>query len=129
MVLDNAGFHCIDNLQTSQGIVRYGNEWRKREEQSGRLSGQSLVVDYALNAQSWGAVGLRATTIEGLAEAVQQALKEEVSTVIHCLVAPKSMTGNYEGWWRVGTAEVSARKEVVEAWEALQVELDKVRQF
>ncbi len=129
VVLDNAGFHCIDNLQTSQGIVRYGNEWRKREEQSGRLSGQSLVVDYALNAQSWGAVGLRATTIEGLAEAMQQALKEEASTVIHCLVAPKSMTGNYEGWWRVGTAEVSARKEVVEAWEALQVELDKVRQF
>lgn len=101
----------------------------KREEQSGRLSGQSLVVDYALNAQSWGAVGLRATTIEGLAEAMQQALKEEASTVIHCLVAPKSMTGNYEGWWRVGTAEVSSRKEVVEAWKTLQVEREKVRQF
>ncbi|MBZ4674078.1 MAG: acetolactate synthase, partial [Spirochaeta sp.] len=32
MVLDNAGFHCIDNLQHSQGIVHYGNEWKRRED-------------------------------------------------------------------------------------------------
>ncbi|MEA5029820.1 MAG: 3D-(3,5/4)-trihydroxycyclohexane-1,2-dione acylhydrolase (decyclizing), partial [Sphaerochaeta associata] len=64
VVLDNAGFHCIDNLQNSQGIVHYGNEWRRREDETGRLTGSSLSVDYALNAQSWGAVGLRADTIE-----------------------------------------------------------------
>ena len=129
VVLDNAGFHCIDNLQNSQGIVHYGNEWRRREKETGRLTGSSLSVDYALNAQSWGAVGLRADTIEELEQAVKQALQEKVSTLIHCHVAPKSMTKGYESWWRVGTAEVSNNPKVVEAWTELQSEIAKVRQF
>lgn len=129
MVLDNAGFHCIDNLQNSQGIVHYGNEWRRREDETGRLTGSSLSVDYALNAQSWGAVGLRADTIEELEQAVKQALAEKVSTLIHCHVAPKSMTKGYDSWWRVGTAEVSNNPKVVEAWTELQSEIAKTRQF
>jgi len=129
VVLDNAGFHCIDNLQNSQGIVHYGNEWRRREKETGRLTGSSLSVDYALNAQSWGAVGLRADTIEELEQAVKQALAEKVSTLIHCHVAPKSMTKGYDSWWRVGTAEVSNNPKVVEAWTELQSEIAKVRQF
>jgi len=129
VVLDNAGFHCIDNLQNSQGIVHYGNEWRRREDETGRLTGSSLSVDYALNAQSWGAVGLRADTIEELEQAVKQALAEKVSTLIHCHVAPKSMTKGYDSWWRVGTAEVSNNPKVVEAWTELQSEIAKTRQF
>lgn len=129
VVLDNAGFHCIDNLQNSQGIVHYGNEWRRREDETGRLTGAPLSVDYALNAQSWGAVGLRADTIEELEQAVKQALQEKVSTLIHCHVAPKSMTKGYESWWRVGTAEVSNNPKVVEAWTELQSEIAKTRQF
>ncbi len=129
VVLDNAGFHCIDNLQNSQGIVHYGNEWRRREDETGRLTGAPLSVDYALNAQSWGAVGLRADSIEELEQAVKQALQEKVSTLIHCHVAPKSMTKGYESWWRVGTAEVSNNPKVVEAWTELQSEIAKTRQF
>ena len=129
VVLDNAGFHCIDNLQNSQGIEHYGNEWRKREPETGRLTGSSLSVDYALNAQSWGAVGLKANTTEELKEAVEQALKEDRSVLIHCHVAPKSMTNGYESWWRVGTAEVSTNSEVKKAWNELQAEIAKVRQF
>jgi 3D-(3,5/4)-trihydroxycyclohexane-1,2-dione acylhydrolase (decyclizing) len=129
VVLDNAGFHCIDNLQTSQGIVHYGNEWRTRDEKSGLLSGASLVVDYALNAESWGAVGLRAENPEQLAQAVRQALAAERSTLIHCKVAPKSMTDGYESWWRVGTAEVSNNPAVVEAWSEMQGEIAKTRKF
>ncbi|NCC13885.1 MAG: 3D-(3,5/4)-trihydroxycyclohexane-1,2-dione acylhydrolase (decyclizing) [Spirochaetia bacterium] len=129
VVLDNAGFHCIDNLQNSQGIVHYGNEWRRREDGTGRLTGSSLSVDYALNAQSWGAVGLRADTIEELEQAVKHALSEKVSTLIHCHVAPKSMTKGYDSWWRVGTAEVSNNPKVVEAWTELQPEIAKTRQF
>jgi 3D-(3,5/4)-trihydroxycyclohexane-1,2-dione acylhydrolase (decyclizing) len=128
-VLDNAGFHCIDNLQNSQGIVHYGNEWRKREKKTGRLTGRSLTVDYALNAQSWGAAGFTATTLKELKEATESSLKEERSCVIHVHVAPKSMTNGYESWWRVGTAEVSGNPEVVEAWKELQLEIVKTRKF
>ena len=129
VVLDNAGFHCIDNLQHSQGIVHYGNEWKIREESTGRLTGKSLSVDYALNAQSWGAVGLHADTIEELKSAVETALKETRSVVIHVHVAPKSMSQGYESWWRVGTAEVSSNPEVVEAWKDLQTDIAKTRKF
>ncbi len=93
------------------------------------MTGAPLSVDYALNAQSWGAVGLRADTIEELEQAVKQALQEKVSTLIHCHVAPKSMTKGYESWWRVGTAEVSNNPKVVEAWTELQSEIAKTRQF
>jgi len=129
VVLDNAGFHCIDNLQNSQGIVHYGNEWKKREEKTGRLTGNSLVVDYALNAQSWGAAGFTANTLQELKEATEKALKEERSSLIHVHVAPTSMTKGYESWWRVGTAEVSSNPEVVEAWKELQPEIQKSRKF
>lgn len=129
VVLDNAGFHCIDNLQHSQGIVHYGNEWKRREDHTGRLTGTSLSVDYALNAESWGAVGLHADSVEELKSAVARALKEDRSTVIHCHVAPKSMTNGYESWWRVGTAEVSTRAEVEQAWKEMQAEIAKTRQF
>ena len=30
VVFDNQGFQCIDNLQQSQGITRFGNELRSR---------------------------------------------------------------------------------------------------
>lgn len=129
VILDNAGFHCIDNLQNNQGIVHYGNEWRKREEKTGRLTGRSLIVDFALNAQSWGAAGFTVTTLKELKDATQKALKEERSSVIHVHVAPKSMTNGYESWWRVGTAEVSTNPEVVEAWKELQLEIAKTRKF
>ena len=129
VILDNAGFHCIDNLQHSQGIVHYGNEWKRREASTGRLTGSSLSVDYAMNAESWGAVGLHADTVQALEDAMKQALQKDRSTVIHCHVAPKSMTGGYESWWRVGTAEVSTNPEVEQAWKEMQAEIKKSRQF
>lgn len=129
IVLDNAGFHCIDNLQHSQGIDHYGNEWRTRDETTGRLEGPPVQVDYAKNGESWGALGLRARTVEEFRRAVQRALKSPRSVVIDVKVAPKSMTQGYESWWRVGTAEVSTNPAVVKAAEELKAEIAKARQF
>jgi len=129
VVLDNSGFHCIDNLQGSQGIVHYGNEWRSRDSATGRLDGPSITVDFAKNAESWGAVGLRARTADELRIAVRRALKEKKSVVIDVKVTPKSMTKGYESWWRVGTAEVSTNPAVVKAAEAMKAEVAKIRKF
>ncbi|GAB1482952.1 3D-(3,5/4)-trihydroxycyclohexane-1,2-dione acylhydrolase (decyclizing) [Treponema sp.] len=129
VVLDNAGFHCIDNLQNSQGIVHYGNEWKKRNPATGRLDGPSVSVDFAKNAESWGAVGLRARNVEEFRTAVQKALKEKGPVVIDAKVSPKSMTSGYESWWRVGTAEVSTNPKVVKAAKANKAEIAKTRKF
>jgi len=129
VVLDNAGFQCIDNLQISQGIIHFGNEWRRREAGTGRLTGASLEVDYAKNAESWGAKGLRARTVEEFRAAVRQALLEDGPVLIDAKVTAKSMTYGYESWWRVGTAQVSDNPAVVQAAQDVKEQLEKARKF
>jgi 3D-(3,5/4)-trihydroxycyclohexane-1,2-dione acylhydrolase (decyclizing) len=129
VVLDNAGYHCIGNLQHSQGIGKFGNEWKLRDEKSGRLEGRSLRVDYAKNAESWGALGLRAGTPEELGQVVAAALAAPGPVVIDVKVSPGSMTSGYESWWRVGTAQVSSNPEVVKAAEEMAAETARARQF
>ncbi|MDR2247354.1 MAG: 3D-(3,5/4)-trihydroxycyclohexane-1,2-dione acylhydrolase (decyclizing), partial [Treponema sp.] len=129
VVLDNAGFHCIDNLQNSQGITHFGNEWKARDEQSGLLAGASVQVDYAKNGESWGALGLRARTPEELTAAVKEALASTKPVVIDVKVGAKTMTGGYENWWRVGTAQVSKNPDVEKAAQSMVEETAKARKF
>jgi 3D-(3,5/4)-trihydroxycyclohexane-1,2-dione acylhydrolase (decyclizing) len=127
VVFDNHGFQVIDNLQTSQGIQGYGNPWRFRDPKSGRLTGGYVPVDFARNGESYGALGLRARTLEELRRAVRRALRADRSTVVDVKVTEKSMTKGYDSWWRVGTAEVSANPKVVEAARMLKEEVAAAR--
>ncbi|MDR1211234.1 MAG: 3D-(3,5/4)-trihydroxycyclohexane-1,2-dione acylhydrolase (decyclizing) [Spirochaetaceae bacterium] len=129
VVLDNSGFHCIDNLQHSQGIVHFGNEWKTRDAASGLLEGKAVQVDYAKNAESWGALGLRARTPEELASAVREALAAKGPALIDVKVSPKTMTEGYDSWWRVGTAQVSANPDVEKAAKEMAAEAEKARKF
>jgi 3D-(3,5/4)-trihydroxycyclohexane-1,2-dione acylhydrolase (decyclizing) len=129
VVLDNAGFHCIDNLQQSQGIVHFGNEWKMRSQDSGRLDGPLVSVDYAKNAESWGAIGLRARNVVELRDAVEKALAADRPVLIDVKVNPKSMTCGYESWWRVGTAQVSTNPDVEKAAKAMAEEVAEARKF
>jgi 3D-(3,5/4)-trihydroxycyclohexane-1,2-dione acylhydrolase (decyclizing) len=129
VVFDNHGFQCIDNLQVSQGISQYGNYWRRRNAKTGRLTGEILPVDFAANGESYGARGLRAASVGELRRAVKKALRESRSTVIDVKVTPKSMTGGYGSWWRVGTAEVSKNRQVVEAARKMKAEAARARRF
>jgi 3D-(3,5/4)-trihydroxycyclohexane-1,2-dione acylhydrolase (decyclizing) len=129
VVFDNNGFQCIDNLQVSQGIMSYGNEWRCRDPKSGLLTGGFAPIDFAQNGESYGARGFTVRTVEELGKAVQEALRETRSTVIDVKVTPKSMTSGYEAWWRVGTAELSANPRVVAASRRQKTELDKAKKL
>jgi 3D-(3,5/4)-trihydroxycyclohexane-1,2-dione acylhydrolase (decyclizing) len=129
VVFDNHGFQVIDNLQTSQGIQGYGNPWRFRDPRNGRLTGAYVPVDFARNGESYGALGLRAVTLEELRRAVRRALRAERSTVVDVKVTEKSMTPGYDSWWRVGTAEVSPNPKVVEAARKLREEADSARRY
>ena len=129
VVFDNNGFQCIDNLQVSQGITKYGNEWRLRDRKTGLLTGDAAPIDFARNGESYGARGFTVRTVEELRDAVRQALRESRSTVIDIKVTPKSMTGGYEAWWRVGTAEVSANPKVVAASRRQKAEVARARKL
>jgi 3D-(3,5/4)-trihydroxycyclohexane-1,2-dione acylhydrolase (decyclizing) len=129
IVFDNQGFQCIDNLQVSQGIVQFGNELRARDTQTGSLTGSPLHIDFARNGESYGARGFAVTTLEQFRSAVRAALAGSASSVIDAKVTPKSMTGGYESWWRVGTAEVSENPKVAEAARRMRAEAASAKQF
>jgi 3D-(3,5/4)-trihydroxycyclohexane-1,2-dione acylhydrolase (decyclizing) len=129
VVLDNSGFQCIDNLQASQGIEHFGNEWRSREAATGRLSGAAVAVDFAKNAESWGALGLRAANVEEFRAAMRKALEAKGSVVIDAKVGPKSMTKGYDSWWRVGTAEISSNPAVAAAAKEVAANVAKARSY
>ncbi len=115
VLLDNHGFHCIDNLQTSQGIPSFGCQFLHRDPETGRLTGEPAAIDFAANARSYGCEAWTATNPEELEQAMTEARKSKVSTLIHVKVLAKSMTEGYSSWWRVGTAEVSEKPAVEEA--------------
>lgn len=131
MLFDNNGFGCIDNLQRSQGIPKFGCELKYRNPETGRLDGEGelIPVDYAGIAQSYGCNVWRVSNSEELRAAVTAAKKSPVSTLIDIKVGCDSMSDGYESWWRVGTPEVSEKPEVIKAHKALKEQLGRVKQF
>ena len=129
VVFDNAGYQCIDNLQTSQGITKFGNDLRRRDPATGLLTGSLISLDFAKNGESYGARGYSATTMDQFRDAVKSALAGAESTVIDAKVTAKSMTHDYESWWRVGTAQVSENSKVEAAARKIAREVESARKF
>lgn len=129
LLFDNYGFQCIKNLQVSQGTDHFGNEFRYRDSGTGRLTGDIVPIDFAANARSYGAKAYSVRTIEELGAALEDAKKSKVSTLIDIKVLPGTMSGGYESWWRVGVAEVSNSKKVQAAYEAMEREIEKAREY
>ncbi|MDV6254375.1 3D-(3,5/4)-trihydroxycyclohexane-1,2-dione acylhydrolase (decyclizing) [Vibrio sp. EA2] len=129
VLLDNAAFGCINNLQMSQGMGSYGTENRFRDPESGQLSGALVPVDFAKNAESYGCKAYRVHTEEELITAIADAKKQTVSTLIDIKVLPKTMTNGYEAWWRCGTAQVAKKPEIELAAADIKRVLKMARQY
>lgn len=129
LLFDNHGFHCIHNLQRGQGSEGFGNEFRYRVQESNSLTGDCLPIDFAANARSLGAKGYTVHTVEELREALEQAKKETVSTLIDIKVLPGTCTTGYEAWWRLGVAEVSTSEKVQKAYENMEAKLAEARKY
>ncbi|MBJ7883729.1 3D-(3,5/4)-trihydroxycyclohexane-1,2-dione acylhydrolase (decyclizing), partial [Bacillaceae bacterium HSR45] len=111
LLFDNSGFGCINNLQMDHGSGSYYCEFRTADN-------QILNVDYAKVAEGYGAKTYKANTIEELKAALEDAKKQDVSTLIEMKVLPKTMTDGYDSWWHVGVAEVSEQESVQKAYKA-----------
>ncbi|RKX71989.1 MAG: 3D-(3,5/4)-trihydroxycyclohexane-1,2-dione acylhydrolase (decyclizing) [Spirochaetes bacterium] len=129
ILIDNNGFHCIDNLQASQGIPHFGCEFRYRNPETGQLDGEYIPVDYAAMAKGVGYDSYRAESSEEFSAALKKARAGEKPVLIDCKTARKSMTGDYGAWWRVGTPEVSRKKAVVEASKDIRKNAAKAKQY
>ena len=107
LLFDNAGFGCINNLQMSNGIGNLATEFRYRDENGG-LNGGIMPIDYAMVAKGYGCKTYTATTLEELKEALEDAKKQTVSTLIDIKALPKTMTDGYGAWWNVGLASTTS---------------------
>lgn len=129
LVFDNMSFGCINNLQMGHGMGSFGTEFRYRNPKTGKLDGQLMTIDFAKNAESYGCKAYTVRNEEELRKAIEDAKKQNVSTLIDIKVLPKTMTHDYESWWRVGTAEVAEKESVVEASQRVKTELSKARRY
>ncbi len=129
LLFDNMAFGCINNLQMSQGMGSFGTEFRFRNEETGKLDGGLVPIDFAKSAAGYGVKTYTVKTIEELREAIEDSKKQKVSTLIDIKVMPKTMTNGYESWWHVGVPEVSENEKVQRAHKEMKDSLDKARKY
>lgn len=129
ILLDNSGFQCIKNLQTSQGSQGFGNELRFRDSKNNQLHGERVPIDFAQYAQSLGAITFYAHTIDDLRDALIATKKATRSTLIEIKVAPNTMSAGYDAWWRVGVPAVSESKDVKDAYHMMQTQIEKTKLY
>ncbi|MBM7646564.1 3D-(3,5/4)-trihydroxycyclohexane-1,2-dione acylhydrolase (decyclizing) [Scopulibacillus daqui] len=122
VLFDNSGFGCISNLQMSHGSGSYFCEFRTHDH-------QILNIDYAKVAEGYGARTYRVNTPEELKAAIEDAKKQDVSTLIEVKVLPKTMTDGYASWWNVGVAEVSNKEGIQKAYQLRQEKLKTAKQY
>ncbi|MFQ5601504.1 MAG: thiamine pyrophosphate-dependent enzyme, partial [Candidatus Krumholzibacteriia bacterium] len=106
VLIDNGGYQCIHGLQKSCGGRSFGNEFRQRDAGPMRLEGEYLVLDFAQNARSLGAVALRVESEAALIEALTAAREQTRTTLIHVPVEPSGTVPGF-AWWDVPVAETS----------------------
>lgn len=129
LLFDNSGFGCINNLQMGNGMGSFGTEFRYRNQETRKLDGAIMKIDFAASAAGYGMKTYHVTSLEQLQEALIDAKKQTVSTLIDIKVLPKTMTNGYESWWHVGVAEVSKSQSVQAAYESKVSNLQQARSY
>ncbi|MFV0322476.1 MAG: 3D-(3,5/4)-trihydroxycyclohexane-1,2-dione acylhydrolase (decyclizing) [Alphaproteobacteria bacterium] len=129
VLLDNNGWQCIDNLQTGQGIPRFGCQLRFRNPKTDRLDGENVPIDFALNAQSYGAESYRAKTEAELKQVFEQMKQSNKTGLVDIKCPAKTMTDGYDTWWHAGVPEVSEHKAVVEASQVMKKHLKEAKKY
>jgi 3D-(3,5/4)-trihydroxycyclohexane-1,2-dione acylhydrolase (decyclizing) len=121
VLVDNRGYNSIGSLSRSLGTDGFGTLFRYRRNGSLGLDSEEpaevLPVDLAANAASLGAHVIRASSVDELRAALEDAKAQERTTVIAVEVDRYEGVPGYESWWDVAVAEVSEVDSVREARE------------
>lgn len=104
---ENHGFQSIRGLQLARAGESFGNEFRARNQSTGRLDGDYLKIDFVKNAQSMGAKTWHVGTVEALRDALQKAREETQTCVIVAEVEKHRLLPGSDVWWDFEVAETS----------------------
>ncbi|KRA50677.1 3D-(3,5/4)-trihydroxycyclohexane-1,2-dione acylhydrolase (decyclizing) [Devosia sp. Root635] len=112
VLLDNAGYGCINRLQMATGGANFNN--LLKDTQHITLPG----IDFAAHAASMGAVARKVGSIAELETALQETESVDRTVVIVIDTDPLITTDAGGHWWDVAVPEVSDRPQVNAAREA-----------
>jgi 3D-(3,5/4)-trihydroxycyclohexane-1,2-dione acylhydrolase (decyclizing) len=105
---ENHGYQCIRRLQLWRTGRSFGNEFRARDPGTNRLEGEYLPINFAKNAESFGARTWHVFTEEELRRALTEARTEKRTCVIVVEVEKHRNLPGGGVWWDVAGAEVSS---------------------
>ncbi|HEY0031811.1 MAG TPA: 3D-(3,5/4)-trihydroxycyclohexane-1,2-dione acylhydrolase (decyclizing) [Devosia sp.] len=112
VLLDNAGFGCINRLQMATGGANFNNLLKDTHHVT--LPG----IDFAAHAASMGAIARKVGSIGELETALQESERNDRTSVIVIDTDPLVTTEAGGHWWDVAVPEVSDRPQVNAAREA-----------
>ncbi|MHB8088192.1 MAG: 3D-(3,5/4)-trihydroxycyclohexane-1,2-dione acylhydrolase (decyclizing) [Anaerolineaceae bacterium] len=129
IVVDNHGFGSIGSLSGSIGSSGFGTRLNHRDPETDQLVGDRLVIDYAANAASLGAVVFTPNSIASFKDALKKAKAETITTVIVINTDREEKVPGYESWWDVAIAETSTMPSVKKARKAYEENRKKEKFF
>ena len=106
----------------------FGNRFRNRDSNTGKLTGDFFAIDYVENAHSLGAEAIRVRNRKEILAALRTARKNKKTTVIVMEIEPSRLPG-YHSWWDVPIAEVSDMPSVQQARKDYETNVKKERFF
>lgn len=107
IVSENHGFQSIRGLQMARAGHSFGNEFRHRDDESNRLEGDYVKLDFAKTAAGMGAKTWNVKTPDALRDALREARRETGTCVIVAEIEPHRYCPASGVWWDVAAAEVS----------------------
>jgi 3D-(3,5/4)-trihydroxycyclohexane-1,2-dione acylhydrolase (decyclizing) len=106
VLLDNAGYGCINRLQMATGGANFNNLLKDTHHVT--LPG----IDFAAHAAAMGAVSRKVGSIAELETALAETADADRTTVIVIDTDPLITTDAGGHWWDVAVPEVSERAQV-----------------
>lgn len=129
LLFDNMSNGCISNLQMGNGIPSCATDFKYRNNESNKLDGAFIPMDFAKIAEGYGCIGLRVSNEQELTNALKLAKTSTQSVLIDIKVLPKSMSNGYGAWWNIGLAELSDNEKVNRSYELLKNDREKARKY
>jgi 3D-(3,5/4)-trihydroxycyclohexane-1,2-dione acylhydrolase (decyclizing) len=118
VVLDNAGYGCINRLQMATGGANFNNLFRDVRHEV------MPSIDFVAHAASLGAIASKVASIAELEAGLAAGLKNDRTTVLVIDTDPLITTEEGGNWWDVAVPEVSPRPQV----NAARAEYEKAMQ-